>query len=323
MDPQHVYDEVLDEERGNGTPEEVAVARAEAAAERARLGSPHPKEAKFWVSEEGPPPRERTAVETDVSSQPVTEEDVAKVPDKPAPSSSADQAMAPGTAERPAARPRDEAAEPATAEEAARRPSAQLHQAEEHADDDFALQGQWETAQRISERERIMAEQRAEVNDLIDTGVPMVAAAGTTRGPSPLAIALYVVIPVAAALIFIFGFSNGGTSEPTAAEGGSSTQNTLTDVTVSASNIQFDTSTITVAAGKQVTIHFDNKDASSVQHDIAVYQTEAAKQVIYDGKTIPGGSSIDYTFKTPAKPGTYFFRCDVHPTSMMGKFVVK
>ncbi len=311
MDPDKVYEEVLARERERGTDEEVAVARAEAAAERARLGSPHPDQPRFWVSEQPPPARGDGAVETAESSRPLTAQEADAVPTQPAPSWSSDQALAPGAATQPAAdlRSGDGA-------------SMQLHRAEERPEDDVALQSQWDNEARMQERRRLMAEQAAEVNELADTGVPLVAAVDAVRPPSVGPLLLYVLVPVAAILIFIFGFSHGGGGPAPKAAGGGAPANTLTHVTVTAKNVAFDTKKITVAADKQVTIHFVNQDPSSVQHNIAVYDSPKAAKTIYKGKVIPGGSDIDYTFKTP-KPGTYFFRCDIHPTSMTGTFVVK
>jgi plastocyanin len=41
------------------------------------------------------------------------------------------------------------------------------------------------------------------------------------------------------------------------------------------------------------------------------------------GDVITGPKKITYTFDAPEKPGTYFFRCDIHPTTMTGQFIVE
>ena len=130
-------------------------------------------------------------------------------------------------------------------------------------------------------------------------------------------IALYPIV-IGAVIAFV-GF--GSTTEAKGGSASSAPQNTLTDITVSAANVAFNTKTITAAAGKQVTVHFDNKD--SVAHNIAFFTDKSAKQKIYVGSNVEGGATADYSFKTPPKPGNYFFRCDIHPTSMFGTFVVK
>jgi plastocyanin len=92
-------------------------------------------------------------------------------------------------------------------------------------------------------------------------------------------------------------------------------------VYLEAKNIQFNLSTITVSAGATVTVHFTNDD-SDIPHNFAVYTSSAATNLIFRGNTIKGVSSTTYTFTAPTTPGTYFFRCDVHPTLMTGSFVV-
>jgi plastocyanin len=88
-----------------------------------------------------------------------------------------------------------------------------------------------------------------------------------------------------------------------------------------AKNIAFDKSTITVAAGAQVTVNFDNQD-SGVAHNFAVYTDASTTTQIFVGQIITGPKTITYTFTAPPTPGNYFFRCDVHPTTMTGTLVV-
>jgi plastocyanin len=89
-----------------------------------------------------------------------------------------------------------------------------------------------------------------------------------------------------------------------------------------AENIAFNENTITVPAGADVIVNFNNRD-SGVPHNFAVYETQAAEKVIFKGEIITGLKKTTYTFTAPDKPGTYFFRCDVHPTQMTGQFMVK
>lgn len=90
-------------------------------------------------------------------------------------------------------------------------------------------------------------------------------------------------------------------------------------INLTAQNLAFDKSTITVPAGVSVTIIFDNKD--NISHNFALYETSSAQKSIFIGQIITAGT-IEYKFTAPATPGTYFFRCDVHPTMMNGSFVV-
>ena len=89
-----------------------------------------------------------------------------------------------------------------------------------------------------------------------------------------------------------------------------------------AENIAFDKGTITVPAGAQVTLNFDNRD-SGIPHNFAVYTDANASTPVFVGDTITGPATITYTFTAPPAPGTYFFRCDTHPTNMTGTFIVQ
>ena len=91
-------------------------------------------------------------------------------------------------------------------------------------------------------------------------------------------------------------------------------------VNISALNYRFDTNNITVPAGANVTMIFDNKEA--VPHNVAIYTSPSATDVIFQGEVITGPKTITYNFTAPTTPGDYFFRCDVHPTVMTGTFTV-
>jgi plastocyanin len=87
-----------------------------------------------------------------------------------------------------------------------------------------------------------------------------------------------------------------------------------------AQGFAFDKATITVPAGASVTINFTNKD--SAPHNFALYTNSSATTSIFKGQTVTA-SSVTYNFTAPSTPGSYFFRCDVHPTMMTGTFVVQ
>jgi plastocyanin len=94
-----------------------------------------------------------------------------------------------------------------------------------------------------------------------------------------------------------------------------------TVVNLTAENIAFDTDTITVPAGANVTVNFNNKD-SGIPHNFAVYDSSLRSERIFVGEIITGPATINYTFTAPSEPGTYYFQCDVHP-SMNGDFIVE
>jgi plastocyanin len=109
---------------------------------------------------------------------------------------------------------------------------------------------------------------------------------------------------------------------PTTAPGGptlSPTEDHGEQVKIKAENFAFDRSTITVAAGSQVIVEFENRDR--VGHNMAFYTSPSLSTLIYRGEIITGPRTIMYTFTAPQTPGTYYFHCDPHPY-MNGKFIV-
>ncbi len=91
---------------------------------------------------------------------------------------------------------------------------------------------------------------------------------------------------------------------------------------ISAKGFAFNVSTMTVPAGANMTINFDNMDPG-VEHNFAVYETPESTKPIFRGDEITGPSKISYKFMAPIQPGSYSFRCDDHPGQMNGNFVVK
>jgi outer membrane protein assembly factor BamB/plastocyanin len=94
-----------------------------------------------------------------------------------------------------------------------------------------------------------------------------------------------------------------------------------TMLNVTAEDFAFDTGTITVPAGAEVTILFSNQD-QGIPHNIAVYDTAARTEQIFVGEFITGPAETTYTFTAPSEPGTYYFQCDAHPF-MNGDFIVE
>ena len=93
-------------------------------------------------------------------------------------------------------------------------------------------------------------------------------------------------------------------------------------VTLVASNILFDLSSITASAGVEVTVTLDNQDVG-VLHNVAFYTDRTAATSIFVGDLTTGPSVDDFMFTAPGTAGSYFFRCDVHPDTMTGAFVVQ
>ena len=89
-----------------------------------------------------------------------------------------------------------------------------------------------------------------------------------------------------------------------------------------AQGISFKLNTITVPSGANVTVNFDNKD-SGIPHNFALYTDSSANTPIFVGQMITGPKTITYTFTAPTTSGNYSFRCDPHPKTMTGTFVVQ
>jgi nitrite reductase (NO-forming) len=96
---------------------------------------------------------------------------------------------------------------------------------------------------------------------------------------------------------------------------------TGTSLKLAAKNMAFDTDCLAAPAGKAFAIAFVNQDAG-VPHNMSIYTDNSAATPLFQGKLVSGTGSI--TYKVPAlAAGTYYFRCDVHPTQMFGTFIVK
>ncbi len=127
------------------------------------------------------------------------------------------------------------------------------------------------------------------------------------------------LIPPAVAVVNVLAVGTSSGSEVTSGSIIYGPKNIATNV--SAINSGFNTTTITMPAGANVTINFDNQD-NGVSHNIAIYENQDAKNPIYIGKTTTGPARVAYIFTAPSKPGTYYFRDDVHPLQMRGNFIV-
>ncbi len=94
-------------------------------------------------------------------------------------------------------------------------------------------------------------------------------------------------------------------------------------VRVVAEDLEFDPEEISVPRGAHVRLTLHNRD--SVPHNVSIYRSAQAAEAIFIGQLLSGppDASITYEFQAPEEPGTYFFRCDVHPITMTGNFAVE
>jgi plastocyanin len=90
-------------------------------------------------------------------------------------------------------------------------------------------------------------------------------------------------------------------------------------VRISADRLEFDTSQLTVPAGKPILIAFENKE--SAPHNVAVYTDSTLAQPISIGEVFSGPDTKAQQLG-PLAAGSYFFRCDLHP-NMKGTLVAQ
>ncbi|HEX2053059.1 MAG TPA: cupredoxin domain-containing protein [Actinomycetota bacterium] len=85
------------------------------------------------------------------------------------------------------------------------------------------------------------------------------------------------------------------------------------DATVAASELEFDRNTLSVPAGREFTIAFNNR--SSTPHNVSISRT--GEDPLFAGEIFSGPRTVYYRVP-PLEAGTYDFICDVHPQQMTG-----
>jgi plastocyanin len=90
-------------------------------------------------------------------------------------------------------------------------------------------------------------------------------------------------------------------------------------LTVSAKNNTFDKDCLAAPTDTPFTIAFNNQDYDI--HNVSIYDKDHGNKAVFKGEVIYGPKSISYSVPAQAG-GTYEFRCDPHPDSMIGTFIV-
>jgi plastocyanin len=326
-DPEQIYSEVLAEEQAKGSASPVAEGRAKAARARAEHGSPHPKEAKWWPGaqphlegggggEAEVEPVEEAA-QDEPAEAPVAEETPAATEEVQAPQEPQEQTAPPPEAQPAAATasvPTETTAAPVAAAEATpeAKPSGVIHgtttgtrlRPEDESTTEAQFQGQAD-----------MYDRRKLIDELIATGVPAVSAHDTGEKRSPALALMYLLIPILA-IAFLLAQND---SAPATAEGPGGGGGADKGITVVAQGVAFDTDNLALTAGKESPITFSNED--TVEHNIAIYEDEAATKNLFKGEIVPPGGTGEYSVPALDK-GEYYFHCDIHP-SMSGSVTVE
>jgi cytochrome c oxidase subunit II len=90
---------------------------------------------------------------------------------------------------------------------------------------------------------------------------------------------------------------------------------------LAAKNTAFDKDCLSATAGRPFTLAFDNQEG--VPHNVAVFKgNDAGGQKVFTGQIVTGPRTVQYQVGTLQR-GSYFYHCDVHPTAMTGKLVVR
>lgn len=106
-------------------------------------------------------------------------------------------------------------------------------------------------------------------------------------------------------------------------EGGQAEEGGLAGVVleIAAEGNRFDREVLEASAGQPLALRLDNRDPGVV-HNVAVYTDESGAQPLFVGEVFPGPEARTYQVP-PLEPGSYIFRCDVHPTTMTGTLVAR
>lgn len=120
-------------------------------------------------------------------------------------------------------------------------------------------------------------------------------------------------------LAVLLAACSGASANPGTASPAPSNVPTGDVVTVTAKDMQFTDAEVTVPAGVAFDLVFDNQEGAP--HNVAIYTDSSASTKISVGEIFSGAAQK--TQAVPAlDPGTYFFRCDVHP-DMTGTIVAE
>src|SRR5262245_46291646 len=76
---------------------------------------------------------------------------------------------------------------------------------------------------------------------------------------------------------------------------------------IGAQSLSFDKTRLVAPANTEISLLFQNQDAGVI-HNVAIYESRDATEVVFRGDTVTGVASRTYVFTSP-DPGSYFFRC--------------
>lgn len=84
-----------------------------------------------------------------------------------------------------------------------------------------------------------------------------------------------------------------------------------TKVSISARDLKFNKAELTIPAGSEFQLEFDNQEAQP--HNVTILKAKGSSEALFKEEFFAGPKKV--TWKVPAIPaGKYYFLCDVHPT---------
>lgn len=83
---------------------------------------------------------------------------------------------------------------------------------------------------------------------------------------------------------------------------------------ITAVNVAFDRVDLSVPVAVAFTLVLRNQD--NLDHNISIFRDAEFKDRVMEGKLFAGPATLGYPVPALA-PGTYFFRCDIHPIPAM------
>jgi plastocyanin len=111
------------------------------------------------------------------------------------------------------------------------------------------------------------------------------------------------------------GMPGGGGAKP----GGGGKPAPGPAVSISAQDLAYSTSELSLPANAPSVVAFENKDAG-VPHNFAIY-TAPGGEPLFQGELLTGPGKTDYQIP-PLQAGELHFQCDVHPATMNGTLTV-
>jgi plastocyanin len=153
-----------------------------------------------------------------------------------------------------------------------------------------------------------------------DGTAPVVFTGSLTTGPSTTP---YNVPGLAAGSYFfhceVHPTTMTGTITVTPAPAGGTGGSTAPGLSITAANIAFSTKELDVTANTPTPLTFINNDPATT-HNVSVYKDAGYTTDVFKGDSVTGPNT--QTYQLPAlSAGTYYFKCDFHPT-MTGTLVV-